>query len=68
MRQQWFTQVRLLVAHLTRYKQAVSATLTTLALNQRSLRWFEIPAYPATPEDLPPSLAQHEHAPMRFTP
>ena len=36
-----------------------TATLTTPALNRRSLRWFGISACTATPEDLPPSLAQH---------
>ena len=35
------------------------AALTTPALNRRSLRWFGISACTATPEDLPPSLAQH---------
>ena len=34
-------------------------TLTTPALNRRSLRWFGLPACTANPEDLPPSLAQH---------
>ena len=33
--------------------------LTTPALDRRSLRWFGISACTATPEDLPPSLAQH---------
>ena len=55
----WFTHVRLLVAHLTRCLRAFSATLTTPALYRRSLRWFELPACTANPEDLPPSLAQH---------
>ncbi len=36
-----------------------TATLTTPALDRRSLRWFGISACTATPEDLPPSLAQH---------
>jgi len=58
-RQQWFTHVRLLVAYLTRSQRTVSATLTTPALDRRSLRWFGISACTATPEDLPPSLAQH---------
>ena len=59
MRQQWFTHVRLLVAHLTGSRPAFSATLTTPALNRRSLRWFGIPACTANPEGLPPSLTQH---------
>jgi hypothetical protein len=50
MRQQWFTPVRLLAAHLTRSRQAFAATLTTPALNRRSLRWFGIPACTANPE------------------
>ena len=40
---QWFTHVRLLVTHLTRSRRAFSATLTTPALNRRSLRWFGLP-------------------------
>ena len=59
MRQQWFTHVRLLVAYLTRSQRTVSATLTTPALNRRSLRWFGISACTATPEDLPPSQIEH---------
>ena len=59
MRQQWFTHVRLLVAYLTRSWRTVSATLTTPALNRRSLRWFGISACTATPEDLPPSQIEH---------
>jgi hypothetical protein len=58
-RQQWFTHVRLLVAYLTRSWRAVSATLTTPALDRRSLRWFGISACTATPEDLPPSQIEH---------
>jgi hypothetical protein len=59
MRPQWFTHVRLLVAHLTRSWRAVSATLTTPALDRRSLRWFGISACTANPEGQPPSPAQH---------
>ncbi len=58
-RQQWFTHVRLLVAYLARSWRAVSATLTTPALDRRSLRWFGISACTATPEDLPPSQIEH---------
>ena len=36
-----------------------TAALTTPALDRRSLRWFGISACTATPQDLPPSLAQH---------
>ena len=59
MRQQWFTHVRLLVTHLTRSCRAFSATLTTSALDRRSLRWFGLPTCTASPEGQPPSLAQH---------
>jgi hypothetical protein len=59
MRQQWFTHVRLLVAYLPRCRRDFSATLTTPALDRRSLRWFGISACTATPEGPPPSLAQH---------
>ena len=58
-RQQWFTHVRLLVAYLTRSRRAFSATLTTSALDRRSLRRFGIPACTANPEDLPPSQIEH---------
>jgi len=44
---------------LTCSRHAVSATLTTPALCRRSLRWLGTSPYRATPEDLPPSLAQH---------
>ena len=60
MRQQWFTHVRLLIAHpapLTARRHP--QRLTTPALDRRSLRWFGISACTATPQDPPPSLAQH---------
>ena len=41
------------------HSETPTAALTTPALNRRSLRWFGISACTATPEDLPPSLAQH---------
>ena len=41
------------------HSETSTATLTTPALDRRSLRWFGISACTATPEDLPPSLAQH---------
>jgi hypothetical protein len=49
-RQRWFTHVRLLGSHLTHSRRAFSATLTTPALNRRSLRWFEASPCRATPE------------------
>ena len=41
------------------HSETSPAALTTPALDRRSLRWFGISACTATPEDLPPSLAQH---------
>ena len=41
------------------HSETSTAALTTPALDRRSLRWFGISACTATPEDLPPSLAQH---------
>ena len=41
------------------HRETSTAALTTPALDRRSLRWFGISACTATPEDLPPSLAQH---------
>ena len=41
------------------HSETSTAALTTPALDRRSLRWFGISAPTATPEDLPPSLAQH---------
>jgi len=60
MRQQWFTHVRLLVAHLTRSQASLSRSRSPpRLLTDMTLRRFEISACTATPEDLPPSLAQH---------
>ena len=41
------------------HSETSTAALTTPALDRRSLRWFGVSACTATPEDLPPSLAQH---------
>ena len=41
------------------HSETSTAALTTPALDRRSLRWFGISACTATPQDLPPSLAQH---------
>ena len=62
MRQQWFTHVRLLAAHLTRWQRAFSATLTTPALNRRSLRWFGLPTCIGEPGG--PNL-HHRHSTVR---
>jgi hypothetical protein len=56
--QRWFARARLLDPYLTRSRRAVSASLTTPALNRRSMRWFEATPCRAAPEDLPPSPAQ----------
>jgi len=58
-RHQRFALAHLLDSHLTCSWHAFSATLTTPALDRRSLRWFGTSPCRATPEDLPPSLAQH---------
>src|SRR5215831_10619812 len=57
-RPQWFAHARLPDPHLTQSHHAVSASLTTPALNRRSMRWFEAIPCRTTPEDLPPSPAQ----------
>ena len=41
------------------HSETSPAALTTPALDRRSLRWFGISACTATPQDPPPSLAQH---------
>ena len=41
------------------HRETSTPALTTPALDRRSLRWFGISACTATPQDLPPSLAQH---------
>ena len=56
--QRWFAHARLLDPHLTRSRHAVSASLTTPALNRRSMRWFEATPCRAAPEGPPPSPAQ----------
>ena len=59
-RHQWFALARLLDSYLTALElSAFSATLTTPALDRRSLRWFETSPCRAAAEDLPPSLIQH---------
>ena len=57
-RHQWFTRVRLPGSYLTHYSCALSVTLTTSALDRRSVRWFEASACTAAPEGPPPSLMQ----------
>jgi hypothetical protein len=56
---QWFASARLRDSHLTRSRRAVSATLTTPALDRRSLRWFAASPCRAATGGPPPSLMQH---------
>ena len=65
-RHQRFAFVRLLGSHLTHSRCAFSATLTTPALDRRSLRWFETSPCRAIPEGQPPSLAQHHFSSSIF--
>ena len=58
-RHQRFALARLPGPHLTCSRHALSATLTTPALDRRSLRWFETSPCRAIPGGRPPSLAQH---------
>ena len=53
---QWFACARLLDPYLTSSCEAFSLTLTTLALYQRSLRWFETCTCKPTPRGLPSSF------------
>src|SRR6266511_1182817 len=65
-RHQRFASARLLSSYLTHSRRAFSATLTTPALDRRSLRWFETSPCRAIPEGLPPSLAQHRISASTF--
>jgi hypothetical protein len=59
-RHQRFAPTRLPDPHLTRSPSRLFPQRSPRsALNRRSLRWFGISPCRATPEDLPPSLAQH---------
>jgi len=58
-RHQRFASARLRDSHLTRSRRAVSATLTTPALDRRSLRWFATSPCRAATGGPPPSLVQH---------
>ena len=62
IRHQRFTLVRLPEPHLTRSRRAFSVTLTTLALDQRSLRWFGTCPCRPVPRDLPSSFVQLLHS------
>ena len=54
-RHQRFTHVRLLDPHLTRSRRAFSATLSTPALDRRTLRWFAASPYRAATKGHQPS-------------
>jgi hypothetical protein len=56
---QWFASARLRDPHLTRSRRAVSATLTTPALDRRNLRWFATSPCRAATGGPPPSLMPH---------
>ena len=58
-RHQRFTCVRLPDPYLTRCSRAFSSPLTTLALYQRSVRWFETWSCTPVPRGPPSSLVQH---------
>jgi len=58
-RHQRFACARLPGPHLAQSSCAFSATLTTPALDRRSLRWFETSPCRAISGGSPPSLAQH---------
>ena len=67
IRHERFTFVRLPDSYLTGSCPAFSLTLTTMALYQCSLRWFEACSYKPTSRDLPSSLPHlsvaHVHLP-----
>ncbi len=57
-RHRWFACAHLHVSYLTGSCPAFSVTLTTLTLNQRSLRWFDDHFWKSSPEGPPPSFLQ----------
>ena len=57
-RHRWFACAHLHVSYLTGSCPAFSVTLTTLTLNQRSLRWFDDHFWKSSPESPPPSFLQ----------
>jgi hypothetical protein len=66
-RHQWFASARLRDSHLTRSRRAVSATLTTPALDRRSLRWFAAsPCRAATGGPTPISRAAPLQSGLRY--
>ena len=58
-RYQRFICIRLHSTYLTRSSLAFSLTLTTMAFDHSSLRWFEISTCIAIPRGLPSSSVQH---------
>ncbi len=57
-RHRWFACAHLHISYLTRSCPAFSVTLTTLTLNQRSLRWFDDHFWKSSSEGPPPSFLQ----------
>ena len=57
-RHRWFACAHLHISYLTGSCPAFSVTLTTLTLNQRSLRWFDDHFWKSSPEGPPPSFLQ----------
>ncbi len=57
-RHRWFACAHLHISYLTGSCPAFSVTLTTLTLNQRSLRWFDDHFWKLSPEGPPPSFLQ----------
>src|SRR5271165_381243 len=58
-RLQRFARARLLASHLTGSSPAFSSTLTTIALYDSSLRWFETHSCKPVSRGHPPSPVQH---------
>ncbi len=67
-RRQWFTRVRLLGSYLAALVVRLSVTLTTPALDRRSLRRFGVSPCRATPEGQPPSLDATSFSSVRSLP
>jgi hypothetical protein len=58
-RQQRFSFIRLLSIYLILSRRTFSLTLTTMAFDQSSLRWFEASIHMAAPKDLPSSFVEY---------
>jgi hypothetical protein len=58
-RPQRFSFIRLLGNYLILSRRTFSLTLTTMAFDHSSLRWFEASIHMAAPRDLPSSFVEH---------